>query len=237
MIRSPVEAPLAALHSWMCRYSDCPVGWRLSAFGHFRASPRMFEFWQVHSGTSQLRSWTVDQILVLSGVSWSWNEDGDGWLPPLRTSGAQHHHCGSGSHLTLLSRQPVLRGILVGPNVFHSISSQPKVIKRWKVPGAEIWTLMFQFLINLPTKSGLLIIDWDEDDLWLFCGFRIRQQHNTTWQNWCENPPIVASVAVNFMSSGALKVAPVDSRGHYLYAWGPTNPPSELIHCFTTWML
>lgn len=81
------------------------------------------------------------------------------------------------------------------------------------------------------------IIDWDEDDLWLFCGFRIRQQQNTTWQNWCENPPIVASAAVNFMSSGALKVAPVDSRGHYLYAWGPTNPPSELIHCFTTWML
>lgn len=53
-------------------------------------------------------------------------------------SGAQHHHCGSGSHLTLLSRQPVLRRILVGPNVFHLISSQPKVIKRWEVPGAEI---------------------------------------------------------------------------------------------------
>lgn len=79
--------------------------------------------------------------------------------------------------------------------------------ERWKVPGAEIWTLMFQFLMNLLTKSGLLIIDWDEDDLQLFCGFRIRQQHNTTWQNWCENAPIVANAAINFMSSGTLKVA------------------------------
>lgn len=86
MLRSSVGAPLAALHTWMCRYSDCPLGWRPSAFGHFRVSPQMFEFWQVRSGTAQLRSWTVDQILVLSGVSWSWNEDGDGWLPPLRSS-------------------------------------------------------------------------------------------------------------------------------------------------------
>lgn len=152
MIRSSVGAPLAALHTWMCRYSDCPLGWRPSAFGHFRASPQMFEFWQVRSGPELwIRFWRF-QVSLEAEMKMVMVD----CLP----SGA-----GSGSHLTLLSRQPVLRRILVGPNVFHLISSQPKVIKRWKVPGAEIWTLMFQFLINLPTKSGLLIIDWDEDDL------------------------------------------------------------------------
>lgn len=136
MIRCSVEAPVAALHTWICRYSDCPVEWRPSAFGHFQAPPQMFEFWQVHSGTWQssksakLRPWTVDQILVLSGVFGSWTEDGDGWLPPLGISGAQHHHCGSGSHLTLLPRYPVLRRILAGPNILHLVSRHPKVVKR-----------------------------------------------------------------------------------------------------------
>lgn len=170
MIRCSVEAPLAALHTWICRYSDCPVEWRPSAFGHFQASPQMFEFWPFHSGTSQssksakLRPWkcgwkSVDQILVLSGVFWSWNEDGDGWLS---SASSPWFRVTLDSSIQTASSEKNPGGSKRLP---FNIQSAEGNQERWKVPGAEIRTLMFQFLINLLTKSGLLIIDWDEDDL------------------------------------------------------------------------
>lgn len=100
--------------------------------------------------------------------------------------------CPVGRRLPAFVRQvsPQVFGFWPVPSgTFTVVSKSPWLRSDFNL-WAEIWPLIFYFLIILSNKSGLLINDCDD--------LRTRR-------NWCENLLLLASVAVSFMTFGTLK--------------------------------